>query len=125
MPQSDPLLAKEIFDVATTQPNFRHSYSSFLVLILKLCRSKHFSLIDDFLVRLNSNQYWVTLTFFSYLIKIYAEADLPEKALNVFYKMLEFNVKPLPKHLNRILELLISHHNFIMPGFNLFKTAHK
>ncbi|PPR88492.1 hypothetical protein GOBAR_AA32199 [Gossypium barbadense] len=123
--QSDPLLAKEIFDVATTQPGFRHSYSSFLVLILKLGRSKHFSVVDDLLVRLKSDQYRVTPTLFSYLIKIYAEADLPEKALSVFYKMLEFNVKPLPRHLNRILELLVSHRNFIMPAFDLFKTAHK
>ncbi|PPD88852.1 hypothetical protein GOBAR_DD14209 [Gossypium barbadense] len=67
----------------------------------------------------------VTPTLFFYLIKIYAEADLPEKALNVFYKMLEFNVKPLPRNLNRILELLVSHRNFIMPAFDLFKTAHK
>lgn len=76
---SDPLLAEEIFDVAITQPGFRHSYSSFLVLILKLGRSKHFSLVDDLLVCLKSDQYRVTPTLFSYLIKIYAEADLPEK----------------------------------------------
>ncbi|MBA0818000.1 hypothetical protein Gohar_025580 [Gossypium harknessii] len=106
--QSDPLLAKEIFDIATTQPGFRHSYSSFLVLILKLGRSKHFSLVDDLLVRLKSDQYRVTPTLFSYLIKIYAEADLPEKALSVFYKMLEFNVKPLPRHLNHLLEDMLN-----------------
>ncbi|KAK5786081.1 hypothetical protein PVK06_040708 [Gossypium arboreum] len=64
-------------------------------------------------------------TLFSYLIKIYAEADLSQKALNVFYKMLEFNVKPLPKHLNHILELVVSHRDFIMPIFNLFKIAYK
>ncbi|KAG8489310.1 hypothetical protein CXB51_017365 [Gossypium anomalum] len=84
-----------------------------------------FSLIDDLLIRLNSNQYWVTSTFFCYLIKIYAEADLPKKALNIFYKILEFNIKPLPRHLNRILELLVSHRNFIMPAFDLFNIAHK
>ncbi|OMO82358.1 hypothetical protein COLO4_23049 [Corchorus olitorius] len=123
--QSDPLLAKEIFDFASNQPGFRHSYSSFLVLILKLGRSKHFSLVDDLLVRLKSDKYPVTPTLFSYLIKIYAEADLPEKALKTFYKMLEFNIKPLPKHLNRILELLVSHRNFLRPAFDLFKSAHK
>ncbi|KAK8319728.1 hypothetical protein V6Z11_A13G262000 [Gossypium hirsutum] len=64
-------------------------------------------------------------TLFSYLIKIYAEADLSQKALNVFYKMLEFNVKPLHRHLNHILELLVSHHDFIMPVFDLFKIAYK
>ncbi|MBA0642427.1 hypothetical protein Goklo_026814 [Gossypium klotzschianum] len=85
----------------------------------------HFSLIDDLLVRLKSDQYRVTPTLFSYLIKIYVEADLLKKALNVFYKMLEFNVKPLPRHLNHMLELIISHCNFIMPTFNLFKTTHK
>ncbi|TYI97909.1 hypothetical protein E1A91_D01G177000v1 [Gossypium mustelinum] len=121
----DPFLAKEIFDVTTTQPSFCHSYSSFLVLILKLGCSKNFSLIDDLLARLKFDQYRVTPTLFSYLIKIYVEADLLEKALNVFYKMLEFNVKPLPRHLNHILELIISHCNFIMPTFDLFKTTHK
>ncbi|PPS16748.1 hypothetical protein GOBAR_AA03832 [Gossypium barbadense] len=64
-------------------------------------------------------------TLFSYLIKIYAEADLSQKALNVFYKMLEFNVKPLLRHLNHILELLVSHRDFIMPVFDLFKIAYK
>ncbi|TYI29379.1 hypothetical protein ES332_A05G312500v1 [Gossypium tomentosum] len=73
-------------------------------------------------------------TLFSYLIKIYAEADLSQKALNVFYKMLEFNVfykmlefnvKSLPRHLNHILELLVSHRDFIMPIFSLFKIAYK
>ncbi|KAA3473891.1 pentatricopeptide repeat-containing protein mitochondrial-like [Gossypium australe] len=122
---SDPLLTKEIFDVATTQPSFHHSYSSFLVLIPKLNHSKHFSLVNDLLVRLKFDQYRVTPTLFSYLIKIYTKADLVEKALNVFYKMLEFNIKLLPKHLNRILELLVSHCNFIMLSFDLFKTAHK
>ncbi|XP_021280659.1 pentatricopeptide repeat-containing protein At4g01400, mitochondrial [Herrania umbratica] len=123
--QSDALLAKEIFDYASNQLGFRHSYSSFLVLILKLGRSKHFSLVDDLLIRLKSDKYPVTPTLFSYLIKIYAEANLPERALKTFYKMLEFNIKPLPKHLNRILELLVSHRNFLMPAFDLFKNSHK
>ncbi|XWS46307.1 hypothetical protein CRYUN_Cryun14cG0054500 [Craigia yunnanensis] len=123
--QSDPLLAKEIFDFASNQPGFRHSYSSFLVLILKLGRSKHFSLVDDLIIRLKSDRYPITPNLFSYLIKIYAEANLPEKALKTFYKILEFNIKPLPRHLNRILELLVSHRNFLMPAFDLFKNAHK
>ncbi|XVE77339.1 hypothetical protein DITRI_Ditri13aG0054600 [Diplodiscus trichospermus] len=123
--RSDPLLAKEIFDFASNQPGFRHSYSSFLILILKLGRSKHFSLVDDLLIRLKSDRYPVTPSLFSHLIKIYAEANLPEKALKTFYKMLEFNIKPLPRHLNRILELLVSHRNFLMPAFDLFKNAHK
>ncbi|GKU87854.1 hypothetical protein SLEP1_g2187 [Rubroshorea leprosula] len=123
--QSDPLLAREIFDYASRQLGFRHSYSSFLILILKLGRSKHFSLVDDLLLRLKSDGYEVTPTLFSYLIKIYDDADLPEKALKSFYKMLEFNCKPQPKQLNRILELLVSHRNYLRPAFDLFKSAHR
>ncbi|OAY62074.1 hypothetical protein MANES_01G239601v8 [Manihot esculenta] len=123
--QSDPLLAKEIFDFASRQPNFQHSYSSYLVLILKLGRSKYFSLIDDLLVDLKSKRYPVTSTLFSYIIKIYGEANLPDKVLKTFYKMLEFNFKPLPKHFNRILEFLVSHRNYVKPALDLFNNAHR
>ncbi|KAG4917663.1 hypothetical protein JHK82_055130 [Glycine max] len=50
-------------------------------------------------------------TLFTYLIKAYVEADLPDKALETFYPILHFNCKPIHKHLNRILEVLVSHHN--------------
>src|ERR1044072_8685174 len=60
--QSDPLLAKEIFDYASRQPNFRHTHSAYLVLILKLGRSKHFSLLDDLLLRLKSDSQPLTPT---------------------------------------------------------------
>ncbi|KAK2649947.1 hypothetical protein Ddye_017436 [Dipteronia dyeriana] len=123
--QSDPLLAKEIFDYASRQPNFRHSYSSYLILILKLGRSKFFSLMEDVLFHLKSNRCPVNPTLFTYIIKIYAEADLPEKGLKTFYNMLEFDCKPLPKQLNRILELLVTHRNYLRPAFDLFKDAHK
>ncbi|KAG5044528.1 hypothetical protein AAZX31_03G240100 [Glycine max] len=123
--QSDPLLAKEIFDLASRQPKFRHTYSSYLILLLKLGRSKHFSLLDDLLRRLKFDSHPITPTLFTYLIKVYAEADLPDKALNSFYTILHFNCKPLPKHLNRILEVLVSHRNFIRPAFYLFKDAHR
>lgn len=123
--QSDPLLAKEIFDYASRQPNFRHSYSSFLILILKLGRSKYFSLIDNLLVRLKAERYPVTSTLFTYLIRIYGEADLPGKALRTFYTMIEFDFKPLPKHLNQILEILVSYRSHILSAFDLFKSAHR
>ncbi|GAU13710.1 hypothetical protein TSUD_348140 [Trifolium subterraneum] len=123
--QSDPLLAKEIFDYASLQPNFRHNYSTYLILILKFGRSKHFSLLDDLLRRLKSQSQPITPTLFSYLIKIYGEANLPDKALNTFYTMLQFNIKPLTKHLNRILEILVSRRNYVRPAFDLFKDAHK
>ncbi|KAJ0052769.1 hypothetical protein Pint_00674 [Pistacia integerrima] len=123
--QSDPLLAKEIFDYASRQPNFRHTYSSYLILILKLGRAKYFSFVDYILIHLKSSHYPVNATLFTYLIKIYTEADLPEKALKTFYTMLEFDCKPLPKHLNRILELLVTHRNYLRPAFDLFKNAHK
>ncbi|KAJ1408975.1 Tetratricopeptide-like helical domain superfamily [Sesbania bispinosa] len=123
--QSDPLLAKEIFDYASRQPNFRHSYSTYLILILKLGRSNHFSLVDDLIHRLKSDSIPITPTLFSYLIKIYGEADLPDKALKTFYTMLQFDCKPLPKHLNRILEILVVHRNYVRPAFNLFKDAHR
>ncbi|KGN45858.1 pentatricopeptide repeat-containing protein At4g01400, mitochondrial [Cucumis sativus] len=121
--QSDPLLAKEIFDYACRQPHFRPSSSSLLVLILKLGRSKYFSLIDDLLLSFKSRRYPVTPTAFSYIIKIYGEADLPDKALKVFYTMIDFGCTPSSKQLNRILEILVSHRNFIRPAFDLFKNA--
>ncbi|KAK0580536.1 hypothetical protein LWI29_003050 [Acer saccharum] len=123
--QSDPLMAKEIFDYASRQRNFRHSYSSYIILILKLGRSKFFSLMEDVLFHLKSDRCPVNPTLFTYIIKIYAEADLPEKALKTFYNMLEFDCKPLPKQLNRILELLVTHRNYLRPAFDLFKDAHK
>uniref|UniRef100_A0A2P2QPK1 Pentatricopeptide repeat-containing protein At4g01400-like n=1 Tax=Rhizophora mucronata TaxID=61149 RepID=A0A2P2QPK1_RHIMU len=123
--QSDPLLAKEIFDYASRQPNFQHSYSSYLVLILKLGRSKYFSLIDDLVIDLKSKGYPLTPTLFYYMIKVYGEANLPDKAMRTFYTMLEFNCKPLPKHLNRILEVLVVHQNYVRPAFDLFRDAHR
>ncbi|XP_030481103.1 pentatricopeptide repeat-containing protein At4g01400, mitochondrial [Cannabis sativa] len=123
--QSDPLLAKEIFEYASRQPNFRHSYSSFLILILKLGRSRYFSLIDHLLLRLKAERYPVTHTLFSYLIKIYGEANLPQKAFQTFHTMLEFDCKPLPKHLNRILEILVSHRSHLRLAFELFRNSHE
>ncbi|KAJ8748462.1 hypothetical protein K2173_003358 [Erythroxylum novogranatense] len=123
--QSDPLLAKEIFDYASRQPNFQHSYSSYLVLILKLGRSKYFSLVDDLLLDLKSKGYPVTHTLFSCLIKVYEEANLPNKVLKTFYKILEFKCRPLTKHLNRILEILVADRNYVRPAFDLFREAHR
>ncbi|KFK30719.1 hypothetical protein AALP_AA6G018600 [Arabis alpina] len=121
--QSDPLLAKEIFDYASKQPNFRHSQSSYLILILKLGRSKYFSLIDDVLATHRSNGFPVTGELFTYLIKVYAEAKLPEKVLSTFHKMLEFNFTPQTKHLNRILEALVGHRGYLQKAFELFKSS--
>ncbi|CAH8389987.1 unnamed protein product [Eruca vesicaria subsp. sativa] len=121
--QSDPLLAKEIFDYASQHSNFRHTQSSHLVLILKLGRSRHLGLIDDVLAKHRSSGYPVTGELFTYLIKVYAEAKLPEKAFAMFYKMLEFNFTPQPKHLNRILEVLVSHRGYLSKAFEVFKSA--
>ncbi|XP_070674333.1 conserved oligomeric Golgi complex subunit 4-like [Malus domestica] len=123
--QSDPLLAKEIFDYAARHPNFRHSYASYFTIILKLGRSKYFSLVDDLLLRLKSQNYTVSPALFSHLIKIYGEANLPQKALRVFYTMMEFDCRPSVKHLNRILQILVSHRNFLRPAFDVFKDAHR
>ncbi|XP_028752309.1 pentatricopeptide repeat-containing protein At4g01400, mitochondrial [Neltuma alba] len=123
--QRDPLLAKEIFEYASRQPNFRHSYSTYLILILKLGRARYFSLVDDLLRRLKSDSQPITPTLFSYLIKVYGEADLPDKALKTFYTMMQFDCKPLPKHLNRILEVLVAHRNYVRPAFDLFRDAHR
>ncbi|KAL5727930.1 hypothetical protein ACHQM5_001069 [Ranunculus cassubicifolius] len=121
--QTDPLLAKEIFDLALNQPNFRHSYSSYHTLIRKLGRSRHFSLMNSLLLRLKSENYPVTPGLFSDIIQIYGDANLPLKSLNTFHIMLEFDCKPLPRHLNRLLEVLVAHRNYIRPAFDLFKTA--
>ncbi|XP_030459098.2 pentatricopeptide repeat-containing protein At4g01400, mitochondrial [Syzygium oleosum] len=123
--QSDPLLAKEIFDFASRQPDFCLSYASFQILILKLARAKQFTLVDDVIICLKSSCHSITPSLFLNLIKIYADADIPDKALKIFYTMLEFNCKPSPKHLNHILEALVSHRNYIRPAFDLFKIAHR
>lgn len=123
--QSDPLLAKEIFDFASLQPNFKHSYTSFHILILKLGRARQFSLMQDLLMRLKSEQCPVNPSLFSGIIEIYGEANLPDQALKTFYTMIEFHTKPLPKHLNCLLQLLVSNRKYIGPAFDLFKSAHK
>ncbi|XP_009589444.1 pentatricopeptide repeat-containing protein At4g01400, mitochondrial [Nicotiana tomentosiformis] len=123
--QSDPLLAKEIFDLASREPDFQHSHATFHTLILKLGRSHQFSLMQSVLSSLKSHQYSVSPSLFSHIIQIYGDAGLPDKALKTFYTILEFNMKPLPKHLNLILEILVSHRNFLHPAFDLFKSAHK
>lgn len=123
--QSDPLLAKEIFDLASRKPGFRHSYFTFHTLILKLGRSHHFSLMQSVLRSLKSQQYAISSSLFTRIIQIYGDAKMPEKALKTFYTILEFNIKPSPKHLNRILEILVTQLNFIRPAFDLFRSAHK
>ncbi|CAA2978011.1 pentatricopeptide repeat-containing At4g01400, mitochondrial-like [Olea europaea subsp. europaea] len=123
--QSDPLLAKEIFDLTSRQPNFRHSYATFHTLILKPGRSRHFSLMQSILSSLKSHQHSVSPSLFFHIIQIDDDAGLPEEALKTFYKILEFNMKPLVKHLNCILEILVVHRNFLQAAFDLFKSAHK
>ncbi|CAN0889361.1 Pentatricopeptide repeat-containing protein At4g01400, mitochondrial [Linum grandiflorum] len=121
--QSDPLLAKEIFDYASRQPNFKHSYSAYLVLILKLGKSKHFSLIDAVVADLRSKRYPVTSQLFSYLIRIYGDAGLLDKVTRTFHTMREFDFKPSPKHLNLILELLVARRSYVKPAYDLFREA--
>ncbi|CAK9159796.1 unnamed protein product [Ilex paraguariensis] len=125
--QTDPLLAKDIFDLAAfSQPNFHHSYSTYHTLILKLGRSHKFSLMQSLLTRLKSQNYPVSPSLFTQIIQIYGDAQLPDKALQTFYKILEFvNTKPLPKHLNCILQVLVSHRNYLRPAFDLFRSAHR
>ncbi|CAN1157043.1 Pentatricopeptide repeat-containing protein At4g01400, mitochondrial [Linum perenne] len=121
--QSDPLLAKEIFDYASRHPNFRHSYTAYLVLILKLGKSKHFSLIDAVVGDLRSKHYPVTPQLFSYLIRIYGDANMLDKVIRTLHTMMEFNFKPLPKHLNLILERLVSRRSYVKPALDLFREA--
>ncbi|XP_057965820.1 pentatricopeptide repeat-containing protein At4g01400, mitochondrial [Malania oleifera] len=123
--QSDPLLAKEIFDLAAGQPNFRHSYSCYHTLILKLGRSRYFSLMRDLLSRLKSEHYAVSPALFSDVIQLYGDAHLPHEALKAFYTMLQFGCTPLPKHLNRVLEVLVARRNFLRPAFDVFRAAHR
>ncbi|XP_073141936.1 uncharacterized protein [Henckelia pumila] len=123
--QSDPLLAKEIFDLASRGYGFRHTYATFHTLILKLGRSHHFPLMESVLSSLKSQQYPISPSLFTRIIQIYGDAKMPEKVLRTFYTILEFNIKPSPKHLNRILEILVAQLNFIRPAFDLFRSAKK
>ncbi|CAI9778327.1 unnamed protein product [Fraxinus pennsylvanica] len=46
--------------------------------------------------------------------------DCLRKHLKTFYKILEFNIKPLVKHLSCILEILVAYRNFLQAAFDLF-----
>ncbi|KAI3687788.1 hypothetical protein L1987_81491 [Smallanthus sonchifolius] len=72
--QADPLVAKEIFDLASnSHPNFHHSYATFQTLILKLGRSRHFSLMSSLLSSLKSDsRYTVPPSLFTHIIRIIA-----------------------------------------------------
>ncbi|KAI8026944.1 Pentatricopeptide repeat-containing protein [Camellia lanceoleosa] len=123
--QPDPLLAIEIFNLASRQSNFHHSYSSFHTLILKLGRSRHFSLMQNLVSRLKAHGYPVAPSLFSHIIRFYADAQLPDKVLNTFYTILQFNTKPLPKHLNLVLQVLVAQPTYLRLAFGLFKSAHR
>lgn len=121
--QSDPLLAKEIFDLALHHPNFRHSFATYHVLVLKLGKARHFDFMESVLSSLTGQNYDISPSIFSSVIKIYGRSGLPDKVLKTFYTILKFNMIPTTKHLNQILEFLVSHRNFIQPAFGLFKEA--
>ncbi|EPS71710.1 hypothetical protein M569_03047, partial [Genlisea aurea] len=123
--QKDPLLAKEIFDLASRQPGFQHSYATFHTLIDKLGRSRHFGLMENIILSLKLQRCSVSPSLFSRIIRFYGDANLPDKALKTFYTILEFNMKPLRKHLNRILEILVSNRNLLRPAFDIFRAAHR
>ncbi|GMH21770.1 hypothetical protein Nepgr_023612 [Nepenthes gracilis] len=123
--QSNPLLAKEIFDLASRQLNFRHSYSTYYSLILKLGRSRYFSLMEDLLIQLKILRCPITPSLFSRIIRIYGDAHMPEKVLRTFYSIIEYNCKPTSKHLNYVLSVLVDCRHFLRPAFDLFRTAHK
>ncbi|XP_031499120.1 pentatricopeptide repeat-containing protein At4g01400, mitochondrial [Nymphaea colorata] len=120
--QDDPLLAKEIFDLASRQPGFRHSYSAFHTLIVKLGRSNHFSLMDSLLRRLKSESYPVTPGLFVDIMQIYCNAKMLDDAVKTFLRMPEFNCKPLTKHFNSLLRVLIDH-NQIRMAYSLFQNS--
>ncbi|CAO2835386.1 unnamed protein product [Amaranthus hypochondriacus] len=122
--QSDPLLAKEIFDLASHQPNFQHSYSTYHTLILKLGIARQFSLMEKLLLRLKKLQLSTNPVLFSRLICIYGDAQMPEKALKTFYSIIDYNCKPTSKHLNDVLSVLVAQRGFIRPAFDLFRTVH-
>ncbi|XP_071698360.1 uncharacterized protein [Rutidosis leptorrhynchoides] len=125
--QSDALIAKEIFDLAPkSYPGFRHSYATYQTLILKLGRAHRFTLMNSVLSDLKCNRdYAVQPSLFTHIIRMYGEANLPDKALKTFYTILEFNIKPRAKQLNVILDILVAQRNYLRPAFDLFKSAHR
>ncbi|KAG5566101.1 hypothetical protein RHGRI_001889 [Rhododendron griersonianum] len=123
--QHDPLLALEIFNLSTsTHPTLRHPPSTFHSLIIKLARHRHFSLMHNLLSLLHSQNHPVPPSLLSHLLRIYARFDLPKQALTTFHtSVLRLNAKPLPRHLNLLLQLLASRRHLLLPAFDLFKSA--
>ncbi|XP_035840247.1 pentatricopeptide repeat-containing protein At4g01400, mitochondrial-like [Helianthus annuus] len=73
----------------------------------------------------HDRRYTLTPSLFTHIIRIYGETNSPEKALKTFYTMLEFDVKPRPKQLNVILEILVSERRYLRPAFELFKSVNR
>ncbi|CAA7403558.1 unnamed protein product [Spirodela intermedia] len=124
--QSDPLLAKEIFSLAASlrpddfSPSSPRSYSSLHVLILKLARARHFSLADSLLRRLPSP----SPGLFSALIKVYADAGLPDRAASAFRYMLRHTrCRPSARHLNRLLSALAARPDHLPSALHILRSA--
>ncbi|PWA51234.1 Pentatricopeptide repeat-containing protein [Artemisia annua] len=125
--QSDPLLAKEIFDLTLkTYPSYQHSYQTYHTLILKLARFRRFSQMDTLLTTLkNDRNCAVKPSLFTDIIRIYGEANMLDKVVNMFYKILEFDIRPRTKQLNVVLEILVRDRAYLRAAFDLFRCAYR
>ncbi|XP_019703118.2 uncharacterized protein [Elaeis guineensis] len=117
--QSDPLLAKEIYDVASSLRPDLLRRSSLHTLILKLARARHFSAALSFLRHLPSP----SPALLSSLFHTFSRVSRPDLALSAFRRLLLSSSPPCPKLFNRLLSALATHPSSLPAALSLLKSA--
>ncbi|XP_042407278.1 pentatricopeptide repeat-containing protein At4g01400, mitochondrial-like [Zingiber officinale] len=121
--QADPLLAKEIFDVASSlRPDLPLRPSSLHSLILKLARGGHFSASSSLLRRLPSP----SPALLSSLFLTFSRLGRPDLALYTFRRLVSSpspSTPPRPKLFRRLLSALAAHPSSLPSALSLLKSS--
>ncbi|WOK95162.1 hypothetical protein Cni_G03869 [Canna indica] len=119
--QSDPLLAKEIFEVASSlRPDLPIRSTSHHSLILKLARAGHFSAALSLLRRLPSP----SPALLSSLFLAFSRLRRPDLALSAFRRLLASpSSPPRPKLFRRLLSALAAHSSSLPAALSLLKSC--
>ncbi|RWW12242.1 hypothetical protein GW17_00024097 [Ensete ventricosum] len=119
--QSDPLLAKEIFEVASSlRPDLPLHPSSLHSLILKLARAGHLYAASALLRRLPSP----SPALLSSVFHAFSRHRRPDLALSAFRRILSSPSSPLrPKLFRRLLSALAAHPSSLPVALSLLKSS--